>query len=32
MKFLKGLSTEREHLLNVMISKEIPEIIINDKS
>jgi len=32
MKFLKGLSTEREHLLNVMISKEMPEIIINDKS
>ncbi len=32
MKFLKGLSTEREHLLNVMIAKEMPEIIINDKS
>lgn len=32
MKFLKGLSTERENLLNVMIAKEMPEIIINDKS
>lgn len=31
-KFLQGLSTERENLLNVMIAKEMPEIIISDKS
>lgn len=31
MKFLKGLSMERENLLNLMIAKEMPEIIINDK-